>query len=674
MRNGLLVRSKITTLLVIGFAATLIAISGAFIYAFISNQSASAISGSDFNPGRIIDDEVFYNGSSMNESQIQNFLNSKVPSCDTNGQKLSEFGGPDLNDDGKVQRWEWGKQYYNQTTFPCLRDYKQNTPQMEAASGLCGGIPAKNNQSSAQIITAVSTACNISPKVLIVLLEKEQSLVTDTWPLNRQYRSATGFDCPDTAPCDPSFAGFFYQVYHAARQFNVYKAFPNSYNYVAGRTNKIYWQTNLGEFVNPTGNESDPSRKSPGAPCGYSNVFIENQATAALYIYTPYRPNQKALANLNGTGDACSAYGNRNFWRLFTQWFGTTKGTPFFKLSGSGRVYISGENNSYYYVPSPSILASYGYGTKVNRIDTYSSSYISGKTYAGHLKTTARFEDSKVYLVDSGSYNHISSRDLMSDFGFTMGEEAMLPKSHLSYLKQGPSLQNIARDTSNGRVYLIEDGRSRHLIGKESYDSGDPRFSDLPFSNLSHGLITSLKPGPIIYPYGIAIKSSTSPKVYFTINKDEIVYISSQELLQGIGFSNATVRIIPDNQINSYIRSPKTLSTFVIGKENNSIYLIDANRNIYLVSESLAGESGFNISTANLIMVDRSIREKYNANQNIGNLVRAIGSDEVYLVENGLKRHVKSRTALASLGRSMDEVVDISSHTINLLPTGTSVK
>ena len=112
----------------------------------------------------------------------------------------------------------------------------------------------------------------------------------------------------------------------------------------------------------------------------------------------------------------------------------------------------------------------------------------------------------------------------------------------------------------------------------------------------------------------------------------------------------------------------------MIGKENNSIYLIDANRNIYLVSESLAGESGFNISTANLIMVDRSIREKYNANQNIGNLVRAIGSDEVYLVENGLKRHVKSRTALASLGRSMDEVVDISSHTINLLPTGTSVK
>jgi len=49
-----------------------------------------------------------------------------VPTCDTYGQQLSEFGGPDLNSDGKVQRWEWGKYYYNQTTFTCLRNYKEN--------------------------------------------------------------------------------------------------------------------------------------------------------------------------------------------------------------------------------------------------------------------------------------------------------------------------------------------------------------------------------------------------------------------------------------------------------------------------------------------------------------------------------------------------------------------
>lgn len=265
---------------------------------------SSAADASHFNPGRIIDDVVFYDSSAMNATQIQQFLNSKVPTCDTNGQQISEFGGPDVNGDGKVQRWEWGQATYNQTVFTCLKDYSQSTPTMEAASGLCEGISG-GTRSAAQIIEAISQACHISPQVLLVLLNKEQSLVTDTWPLKQQYDGATGFDCPDTAPCDPNYAGFFYQVYYAARQFQIYKAYPNDFNYVAGRNNNIYWNPDLSR-------------------CGSGTVFIQNQATAALYIYTPYQPNQAALSNLYGTGDSCSSYGNRNFWRMFTDWFGNT--------------------------------------------------------------------------------------------------------------------------------------------------------------------------------------------------------------------------------------------------------------------------------------------------------------------------------------------------------------
>jgi len=57
---------------------------------------------------------------------------------------------------------------------------------------------------------------------------------------------------------------------------------------------------------------------------------LQNQATAGLYNYTPYQPNQAALNNLYGSGDACSAYGNRNFWRIYIDWFGSpTSTTPF---------------------------------------------------------------------------------------------------------------------------------------------------------------------------------------------------------------------------------------------------------------------------------------------------------------------------------------------------------
>lgn len=297
----------------ISLAATLTVIAIVGVILLNTKQEASAAQAKDFNPGRIIDDFVFYNSSSMSVSQIQNFLNSKVPSCDTNGTGMaSDWGRPDITRATLASYIRNGTNGYNKNTafhappYTCLRDYKKNTPQMEAASGLCAGIGAKTNQTAAQMIMAVASACGINPQVLVVLLEKEQSLVTDVWPLQRQFNSATGFDCPDTAPCDPAYAGLFYQIYYAARQFKVYQKYPNNYNYVAGRTNRIYWHPDL-------------------TRCGSSQVYIENQATAALYIYTPYRPNQAALNNLYGTGDSCSSYGNRNFWRIFTDWFGSTR-------------------------------------------------------------------------------------------------------------------------------------------------------------------------------------------------------------------------------------------------------------------------------------------------------------------------------------------------------------
>jgi hypothetical protein len=306
-------------------------------------DSVSAATKENFNPGHIIDDAVFYNSSSMDVNQIQAFLDSKVPNCDTYGTGIAtEWGSSMTRKDYAASRG------WNAPPYTCLRDYKQNTPQMEAASGLCGPLAKRDNNTSAQIINEVAKACGINPQVLIVLLDKEQSLITDIWPLQSQYQHATGFDCPDTAPCDPNYAGFFYQVYYAARQFKIYQARPNDYSYIAGRTNRVYWQTNKGAFVNPTGNANDPSRTNQSA-CGYNNITITNQATAALYIYTPYQPNQSAMNNLYGTGDGCSAYGNRNFWRTFTDWFGSPlnksyQWTPFKQMSftnGSANVTMS---------------------------------------------------------------------------------------------------------------------------------------------------------------------------------------------------------------------------------------------------------------------------------------------------------------------------------------------
>lgn len=260
----------------------------------LSAPTAEAVTGSQWKAGHITDDGVFFYPNTISAQDIQNFFNSKVPECDSDGSELYS---------GSTTRAQYGTSRGYPPPYICLKDYSQSIPG-KSPDSYCPGSVSAGTKSAAQIVWDVSAACGINPKVLIVLLQKEQSLVTDEWPWPIQYRSATGYGCPDTAPCDAEYYGFFNQVYMAARQFKRYAALPELYNFAGGRTSFVQYNPNSG--------------------CGGTNVTMVNQSTAGLYNYTPYQPNQAALNNLYGSGDSCSAYGNRNYWRLFHDWFGTT--------------------------------------------------------------------------------------------------------------------------------------------------------------------------------------------------------------------------------------------------------------------------------------------------------------------------------------------------------------
>lgn len=230
-----------------------------------------------FNAGMIISDGVFYNAGSMDSAQIQAFLNAKGAAC-VAGQA------------------------------PCLKNFRQSTWTRPADTRCTGTYIGAQNESAATIIFKVATACQVNPQVLLVLLQKEQSLVTasGSYLLPRRYEAATGYGCPDTAPCNAEYVGFYNQVYKAAWAFRNYRLNPYSYNHVAGRTNSV--------------------RYHPTSSCGTVNIYIENQATAGLYNYTPYTPN---TALLSGRPNACSSYGNHNFSTYFTSWFGSTQFSAF---------------------------------------------------------------------------------------------------------------------------------------------------------------------------------------------------------------------------------------------------------------------------------------------------------------------------------------------------------
>ena len=265
----------------VAVVAVLLALIAAPFSAVAPAPSAQAVTGADWDAGNIISDAVFFDSDAMSQAQVQSFLEARVPSCaGANGQ-------------------------------PCLKDYRATTfSRVAVGAGHCGAYTGESNESAARIIVKVGLACGINPRVLIVMLQKEQTLVTATSPTERQYRVAMGYACPDTADCDSKYFGFYNQVYSAAWQLRQYTFQPN-------RAYRI---------------GSVPIQYHPNAGCGSSTVNIRNQATANLYNYTPYQPNAAALANLRGVGDGCSAYGNRNFWVFFHDWFGDPRGTNVFPV------------------------------------------------------------------------------------------------------------------------------------------------------------------------------------------------------------------------------------------------------------------------------------------------------------------------------------------------------
>jgi len=285
------------------FGLVFIAVFSILVNITFSTEDTHAADSRNFNAGRIIDDNIFTNSNSMSVQEIQNFFNSKV-SCDNWGTKRSELGG------GTRAQWMNARGYT--APFRCITDYQENPTTGQNNYGKnetpSGAI------SAAQIIYNYSRQFNINPQVLIATLQKENGMITDEWPTPKQFSEAMGFGCPDNvapgAPaCDPQYGSFAAQIYEAARHFRGYiDNKPGWWIPFNTGNNQIMWNT------------ADTN-------CGSGTVNIENRATVALYSYTPYQPNQAAKNAQYGYGDGCSAYGNRNFYLYFTDWFGSTYGS-----------------------------------------------------------------------------------------------------------------------------------------------------------------------------------------------------------------------------------------------------------------------------------------------------------------------------------------------------------
>lgn len=433
-----------------------------------------------FRPGNIISDAKFFDSSTMSAAQIQSFLQNRVPTC--------------------------------QSGYICLKDWT-DTSRTVAADPMCGPYAGVANERASQIIYKVAQACGINPQVLLVTLQKEQGLVTHTWPSDWRYTIAMGQGCPDTAACDTRYYGFFNQVYGAAWQLKRYANPPGTSAYFTWYAPGRTWNV----------------RYNPDVACGSSPVFIENQATANLYYYTPYQPNAAALRAGYAEGDGCSAYGNRNFFNYFTDWFGSTQaaGVALARTASDPAVYLLA-GTSRWHVPDGEdygeLARAFGGAAVVG--DGFLATFALRGTTGAVLHNAAT---GVMALVQGGALHRIPTCESAAVWGASCATPTTVPPSMLARLTAGPDVGSYFRLRSSSGWGRFDGPAAATPLYNEAAAralNGDMRAT--PFAPyLPAARYAGLTKAPLVFAPGQLVRSTTDPRVYMTADFDRLLAVNA---------------------------------------------------------------------------------------------------------------------------------------------------
>lgn len=284
-----------------------------------------------FNPSNLIDDSVFDNTSTMNAAQIDAWMNANFPNS-------------------------------------CISTNSGFSARVPSGYTPSGGFTYGDFYSAGQVIFTAAQTYGLNPQVLLVTLQKEQSIVsgsTGSFCNNgseNKYAAAAGYGCPDGGT-SYSYSGISLYKRSGVEHTTVPSTCVNSAA-KAGFSQQVIraaWLLKFGQqrslgntswavVTGPWDNSDDPGtcyggpmtegfRKRCSSDSsavfydGYktidgTNIHIDTGATAALYWYTPHFS------------------GNQNFFNLFNSWFGS----PYGSVIGpyTYRMYNPGSRDHYY--------------------------------------------------------------------------------------------------------------------------------------------------------------------------------------------------------------------------------------------------------------------------------------------------------------------------------------
>lgn len=377
-------------------------------------------------------------------------------------------------------------------------------------------------KTAAEVIWRVANSYRINPKYLIALLQKEQSLVEDPSPSQKQLDWATGYAvCDDCSMDDPdiqSFKGFANQVEWAAKQHR----------------EKYLMQLLTGGLT--------IAGRGVNKPVTIDGIVVtpKNNATAMLYSYTPH------------------ISGNLSLWNIWRRWFSLSypNGTVIRGLPSKTAYLIHlGEKRAF---ASSAVLASMTDPKKIlETSDSELSAYPDGQPVRFPKYSLLRTPDGAVSLLVTNGLRKFGSMEAFRKFGFLEDEiidveakeiediQVLEPITATTVFPVG-ALVKTAQASS---VWYVENGIRQPLqdgIFLKLY------FAGRPIKIVSAKTVESYELGDVYRLHdGELVRGSSSPAVY-VVEDGKLKPIPSADIFESLGWKWHNVVKMPDRVIATY--------------------------------------------------------------------------------------------------------------------------
>ncbi|NQU77709.1 hypothetical protein HQ544_03355 [Candidatus Falkowbacteria bacterium] len=373
-------------------------------------------------------------------------------------------------------------------------------------------------KSASALIYNASQTYKINPKVLLVTLQKEQSLVENPNPSQYNYDWATGWavcdGCNLSDPKVSKYKGFASQIDGAAGGYDWYID-----QFTAKKNTWLIWPDKATTIDGET-------------------VVPANMATAALYNYTPHM------------------HGNENFYNLWNEWFSLAyPDGSLLHAEGESDIWViqGGYRKTF---KSLSVLQSrYDYSNVMTVPKGEIEKYLIGPEIKFSNYSLLRTPNGAVYLLVDDEKRWITSMEVFRTLGFNIQEVEEVEASDLTDYTKGEdiTLENayptggLLRDNVSGAIYWVKDGEKRLIT---DWSVININFKGYVATNVTGGELEKYTTGSSVkIKDGTLIKSPAKSSVY-VISEGKRRPIESGKTFIEMGYKWENIKVVPQHVVN----------------------------------------------------------------------------------------------------------------------------